>query len=265
MNFTDTNRHQIQQRGHLVLLVEDEPNLAFSLELNLKAEGYQVTVCADGERARQMILEDGVKFDLYLLDVNLPGCSGFELAKTIRELSQSAGIIFLTARASEADSVHGLSIGADDYITKPFRLAELILKVKRTLTRCAMFAADSTPVADDGSPLVWGPFELDFERLVILTPGGSSALTRLEADMLREFFGNPGRVLSRQHLLAKVWGVSQDVETRTVDNFVVRLRRLIEDDPANPVYLKSVRGRGYMLSNPCHGISGDEETVDHAP
>ncbi len=261
----DANRDQNQPRGHSVLLVEDEPNLAFSLELNLKKEGYQVTVCADGERARQMILDTGVNFDLYLLDVNLPGCNGFELARTIRNMSQRAGIIFLTARASEADSVQGLSIGADDYITKPFRLAELMLKVKRTLTRCAMFAADLTTRTGNASPLSWGPFQLDFERLVIRTPAGSSDLTRLEADMLREFFENPGHVLSRQHLLAKVWGVSQDVETRTVDNFVVRLRRLIEDDPANPVYLRSVRGRGYMLSIPLTGSTGNEGALEHAP
>ncbi len=238
---TTTNR-----RSGTVLLVEDEPNLAFTLELNLKAEGFKVTVCMDGEAAENLIRTSIEPFDLYLLDVNLPGRSGFEIAAAIREKNQHAGIIFLTARASESDSVHGLSLGADDYITKPFRLAELLLKVKRTLARCAMFDSGESLAA---GPLAWGPFQLDPEKLKISSPSGVADLTRLEADMLREFFVNPDKVLSRQHLLAKVWGVSQDVETRTVDNFVVRLRRLIESDPTNPRYLKSVRGRGYVLSD----------------
>lgn len=228
-----------------ILLVEDEPNLAFTLDLNLKAEGYDVSVCRDGDAAEELIRNSGSAFDLYLLDVNLPGRSGFEIAKVIREKNQRAGIIFLTARASESDSVRGLSLGADDYITKPFRLVELLLKVKRTLARCAMFETGET--VSTGT-LIWGPFELDSEKLHIKTPTGQSVLTRLEADMLKEFFLNPDRVLSRQHLLAKVWGVSEGVETRTVDNFVVRLRRLIESNPANPRYLKSIRGRGYVLA-----------------
>lgn len=263
MNIAESNAGQVHHAPS-VLLVEDEPNLAFSLELNLRSEGYGVTVCPDGEKARQMIRDQGVKFDLYLLDVNLPGCNGFEIARTIRAMSQRAGIIFLTARASEADSVQGLSIGADDYITKPFRLPELLLKVKRTLTRCALFEKEH---GNESAPVDCGPFQLDFERLVIRTPSGDSDLTRLEADMLREFFQNPGRVLSRQHLLSKVWGVSQDVETRTVDNFVVRLRRLIEEDPSNPVYLRSVRGRGYMLSVPhaAGPVAENPEASSHVP
>jgi DNA-binding response OmpR family regulator len=244
MNPLETNKIHPKPSGS-ILLVEDEPNLAFSLDLNLKAEGYQVTVCMDGDAAEKLIRNAACGFDLYLLDVNLPGRSGFEIAKVIREKNQRAGIIFLTARAAESDSVRGLSLGADDYITKPFRLAELLLKVKRTLARCAMFEAEET--VSTGT-LIWGPFELDSEKLEIKTPAGQSVLTRLEADMLKEFFLNPDRVLSRQHLLAKVWGVSEGVETRTVDNFVVRLRRLIEANPANPRYLKSIRGRGYVLA-----------------
>lgn len=243
---TPLNRHQTSEKSMgSILLVEDEPNLAFSLELNLKAEGYNVTVCMDGDAAEEMIQAGTLLFDLYLLDVNLPGRNGFEIGQTIRKKNQRAGIIFLTARAAEADSVRGLSLGADDYITKPFRLAELLLKVKRTLARCAMFELGE---GLEGGPLIWGPFQLDPEKLRIQTPTGVAELTRLEADMLKEFFVNPDRVLSRQHLLSKVWGVSEDVETRTVDNFVVRLRRLIETDPANPRYLKSVRGRGYVLA-----------------
>lgn len=244
MNVDGTIKN-IRQPSGSILLVEDEPNLAFTLDLNLKAEGYYVSVCKDGDAAEELIRSSGSAFDLYLLDVNLPGRNGFEIAKVIREKNQRAGIIFLTARASESDSVRGLSLGADDYITKPFRLVELLLKVKRTLARCAMFETGET--VSTGT-LIWGPFELDSEKLLIKTPTGQSVLTRLEADMLKEFFLNPDRVLSRQHLLAKVWGVSEGVETRTVDNFVVRLRRLIESNPANPRYLKSIRGRGYVLA-----------------
>ncbi len=244
MNVPEVNQIPQKPSGS-ILLVEDEPNLAFTLELNLRAEGYDVPTCMDGDDAEKLIRNADSDFDLYLLDVNLPGRSGFEIAQVIREKNKQAGIIFLTARASESDSVRGLSLGADDYITKPFRLAELLLKVKRTLARCAMFESGET--VSTGT-LTWGPFELDPEKLLIKTPTGQSVLTRLEADMLKEFFLNPDRVLSRQHLLAKVWGVSEGVETRTVDNFVVRLRRLIETNPTKPRYLKSIRGRGYVLA-----------------
>lgn len=229
-----------------ILLVEDEPNLAFTLELNLKAEGYAVDLIRNGQQAYESIAAGGVSHDLYLLDVMLPGRNGLEIAELLRSLDKRAGIIFLTARAGEEDILRGLSIGADDYITKPFRLAELLLKVRRTLQRIALFEQNES---FDDAPLVWGPFQLDTVALMIKTPTGLTQLTRLEADVLREFFKNPGKVLSRQHLLKRVWGVSEDMETRTVDNFVVRLRRLIETDPANPRFLRSVRGRGYVLSS----------------
>ncbi|MEY4631817.1 MAG: Mycobacterial persistence regulator [Pseudomonadota bacterium] len=229
-----------------ILLVEDEPNLAFTLELNLKSEGYAVDLAQDGEKAFELIQTGGAAHDLYLLDVMLPGRNGLEIAELIRSRDKRAGIIFLTARAGEEDILRGLAIGADDYITKPFRLAELMLKVRRTLQRSTFF--EQTENLDD-APLVWGPFQLDTVALKIKTPAGLTQLTRLEADVLREFFKNPGKVLSRQHLLKRVWGVSEDMETRTVDNFMVRLRRLIEADPANPKFLRSVRGRGYVLSS----------------
>lgn len=250
-----TGDQQNELKTGSIVLVEDEPNLAFTLELNLRAEGYSVSVIRDGLQARNDILENGTPHDLYLLDVNLPGCDGFEIAKAIRDRSQEAGIIFLTARAMESDAIRGLSLGADDYITKPFRIAELLLKIRRALARSALLAnTPGSPGPEATSPIVqWGPFHLYTDRLQIKTPSGLVSLTKLEADMLCEFFQNPDKVISRQRLLSKVWGVSQDVETRTVDNFIVRLRRLIEIDPTQPKFLKSIRGRGYLLD----GTSGD--------
>lgn len=252
--------HKTSDKPGTIMLVEDEPNLAFTLELNLTAEGYQVTVVRDGKKALDEIENCQTFHDLYLLDVNLPGCDGFEIAKTIRNRSQQAGIIFLTARAMESDAVRGLSLGADDYITKPFRINELLLKIRRALARTVMISnasspSESSPHIDESTEtrqpkiVQWGPFHLDTERLQIKTPSGLANLTRLEADMLCEFFENPNKVISRQRLLSKVWGVSQEVETRTVDNFIVRLRRLIETDPTRPRFLKSIRGRGYLLDS----------------
>jgi DNA-binding response OmpR family regulator len=229
-----------------ILLVEDEPNLAYSLELNLRSEGYVVDLCMDGEKALEIIHSRPKPHDLYILDVMLPGKNGFQLAEEIRQKNDKSGIIFLTARAAEEDAVRGLSIGADDYITKPFRLTELLLKVRRTMQRSAYF--ESEDKFESSPPLLFGPFQLDTDNLKIKTPSGTAQLTRLEAEVLNEFFKNPGKVLSRQHLLTRVWGVSEEVETRTVDNFVVRLRRLIEPDPATPRFLRSVRGRGYVLT-----------------
>ena len=228
-----------------VLVVDDEEDLLELVRYNLSRDGYKVTCVATGEEAFRSARKQTP--DLIVLDLMLPGVDGLEVCRRLKSepKTRDIPIIMLTAKSEESDMVAGLERGADDYITKPFRLAELLLKVKRTLARCAMFEAEE---AVSTGTLIWGPFELDSEKLEIKTPAGQSVLTRLEADMLKEFFLNPDRVLSRQHLLAKVWGVSEGVETRTVDNFVVRLRRLIEANPANPRYLKSIRGRGYVLA-----------------
>ena len=226
-----------------ILLVEDEPHLAFNLQFNLQTEGYDVVPAVDGLRAMAKFDSDG-PFDLVILDVMLPEVNGFEVARFIRTKDDQTHILMLTAMGKEEDRLIGFEAGADDYIVKPFHLKEFLLRVRRMVRRAQYFQAPG-----DGQPreLAVGPFKLDTELLQLITPAGIKALTALEADVLKEFMLNPGRVLSRQHLLDRVWGMKGDIETRTVDNFISRLRRYLETDPAMPRYLVSVRGRGYRL------------------
>lgn len=227
-----------------ILVVEDEPNLAFNLQLNLKAEGYDVVLAIDGQAALDRFNDAG-PFDLIILDVMLPELSGIEVAKSIRGKDDQTHILMLTALGKEDDRLRGFEAGVDDYITKPFHLKELLMRVKRMVHRAQYFHPAETEAQ---SPILrFGPFELDTELLQLRAPSGSFTLTAMEADVLKEFMQNPKRVLSREHLLDAVWGMKGDIETRTVDNFIVRLRRYLESDPANPKFLLSVRGRGYRL------------------
>ena len=231
-----------------ILLVEDEPHLAFNLEFNLVSEGYDVVLATNGRAALDKFTKNG-PFDLIILDVMLPEVDGFEVARTIRSKDAHTGILMLTARASEHDVIKGLETGADDYITKPFHLQELLLRVKRMARRAELLHAPQAAGAGAES-INCGPFKLDTEALELETPKGKFTLTALETGILREFLLNPGRVLSREHLLKTVWGAQGNIETRTVDNFIMRIRKFIETDPSSPVLLESVRGRGYRLTMP---------------
>lgn len=235
-----------------IMVVEDEPHLAFNLELNLKSEGFQVIIANDGPSALNLFQSAG-PFDLIVLDVMLPELSGFEVATHIRLKDDQTQILMLTAMGREEDRIKGFEVGVDDYITKPFHLKEFLLRVKRMVRRSGFFVKDFPEATALSKPslkatLDFGPFTLDTDTLELDTPIKKFSLTALEADVLKEFFLNPDRVLSRSHLLQKVWGIKGDVETRTVDNFIVRLRRYLEVDPTNPTYLVSVRGRGYRLN-----------------
>lgn len=230
-----------------ILLVEDEPHLAFNLQLNLKAEGYLVEHADTGELALEKYKLNG-PFDLILLDVMIPEPDGFQVAKTVRIHDEVTSIIMITARASDKDRIAGLELGVDDYISKPFNLNELFLKVKRATTRSSFFDKRLLP-KDQPSVLEAGGFRLDTESLELQTPNGTHSITALEADVFTAFMQNEGRVLSRDYLLRQVWGMHGNVETRTVDNFVMRLRKYVEKDPSNPKYLASVRGRGYRFNS----------------
>lgn len=228
-----------------VLLVEDEPHLAFQLKLNLEAEGYQIVHAANGLEAIEVFGRGG-PFTLTVLDVMMPGCDGLAVARHVRSQDPAVGILMLTARAGETDRLEGFEAGADDYLTKPFHLKEFLLRVRRMIDRAALFRTSGMrSVVDTNDRSV--PWTLDDEHLRVTTPRGVFELTSLEAAMLREFLRNPNRVLSRRFLLHRVWGLRGDVESRTVDNFVMRLRRVIEADPQAPKFLVSVRGRGYQL------------------
>jgi two-component system alkaline phosphatase synthesis response regulator PhoP len=229
------------QRKNRILLVEDEESLAIGLEYNLTREGYQVIRAEDGKVALNYIQTES--FDLIILDIMLPFYDGYELAAIIREQSPQMPILMLTARTTIHDRIKGLEIGADDYLTKPFHLKELLLRVKGMLKRKQWYdQSEVTPVYQ------FGGHEIDFRTLICRTGKQKIRLTPHEAMVMKYLIMHKGRIVSRKELLEKVWNISSDVETRTVDIFIARLRKYFEPDPSKPVYIKSIRGAGYQFS-----------------
>ncbi len=224
-----------------VLLVEDEPSIARGLLFNLEQEGYRVTHVSSGEAALDRLWEE--TFSLVVLDLMLPGISGLEVCRRLRRQDQRLPVLMLTARTAEKDRVRGLTVGADDYLTKPFSLEEFLLRIQGMLRRSAWYR----PEAAGEERYRFGSSEVNLKEHLAHTPAGEVPLTDLEVRMLRTFFRREGEVLSRAELLEEVWGVSPQTETRTLDNFIVRLRRYFEADPARPVHFLTVRGRGYRF------------------
>lgn len=224
-----------------ILLVEDEESLAIGLEYNLTEEGYKVKTAKDGREAIDLFAKED--FDLIVLDIMLPYLDGFEVAESVREKSPQIPILILTARTGTEDKIKGLEIGADDYLTKPFHLKELLLRIKGMLKRKDWYksAASKKPV------FRFGENEVDFENLTYKTKSGEERLTQIEAMVLKYLVDNHGKAVSRKELLENVWNVNPEVETRTVDNFIARLRKYFEPDPSRPVFIKSVRGEGYLF------------------
>lgn len=219
-----------------ILVVEDDSAIAFGLQVDLKSEGYEVEVEADGNSALKRAQGGG--FDLILLDVMLPGKDGYEICRELRRGGSRTPIIMLTAKAQEAEKVMGLEMGADDYVTKPFSPRELRARVQAALRRGA---GDETPVFG------FGDAEVDFERCELRRAGRPVELTAYEFKLLAAFIRHAGKVLSRDRLLDLVWGAGAFVTDRVVDNHVVTLRKKIEPEPANPRYIISVRGLGYRF------------------
>ncbi len=222
-----------------ILLVEDEPNIAEGIIFNLEAEGYRSTHCLSAEEARAKL--DAEEFDLLVLDIMLPGIDGLEFCRRLRKKGSELPVLMLTARGDEEDRIAGLSEGADDYLTKPFSLREFLLRVKALLRR----SRGTTRVR--GTNYSFGHNQIDLAERRATTPAGPIELTELEVKMLQLFFSREGKVISRGDLLQSVWGVAPDTETRTLDNFIVRLRKYFEVDPGQPVYFQTVRGRGYRF------------------
>lgn len=223
-----------------LLLVEDEPHIAQGLVFNLEEEGYQVTHVESGEQALEQLSNQ--PFALVILDLMLPGINGLEVCDQLREQGNQIPVLMLTARGSEQDRVTGLSKGADDYLAKPFNLKEFLLRVAGLLRR-----ANWQPTRRENKHYIFGENRIDLETHQATTTHGTIQLTELEMKMLQLFFDREGKVLSRGELLKQVWGMSPKTETRTLDNFVVRLRKYFEIDPAKPRYFQTVRGRGYRF------------------
>ena len=221
-----------------ILLVEDEPNIADGIIFNLEAEGYLVTHCSSAEAAQAELTAH--EFALLVLDIMLPGIDGFELCRRLRAMGSDLPVLMLTARGDEDDRITGLSEGADDYLTKPFSLKEFLLRVKALLRR-------SRRVQTTAPHYNFGPNRIDLAERRATTAAGEIELTELEVKVLQLFFSREGKVISRGDLLQSVWGMAPDTETRTLDNFIVRLRKYFEDDPAKPIHFQTVRGRGYRF------------------
>jgi two-component system alkaline phosphatase synthesis response regulator PhoP len=227
-------------RSARILLVEDEVLIARALGFNLEQEGYEVCSTGSGREALSLFAER--PFDLIILDIMLEDLDGFEVVRRIRQSDPKVPVIMLTARAAPEDRVRGLELRADDYVVKPFHLREMLLRVRRMLERAEWYAGEG---ASQG-PTAVGPWPVDFEGLQGEGPRGTFQLTVLEARLLRTLIAAPNRVFSRRELLEEVWDYHSGVETRTVDNFIVRLRKHFEEEPEQPRHFISLRGRGYM-------------------
>src|ERR1700675_1104168 len=242
-----------------VLIVEDEAHLAKGLQFNLEAEGHSVAVVGDGESALKLLLAkpaDGKRadFDAVVLDVMLPGKDGFTVAAELRAAKQFVPVLMLTARGRPEDVLKGFASGADDYLPKPFELPILMARLQGLLRRREWMR--QSPAAKAAAAVEYETFSfhgrtIDFGKLELRVNGNTIQLTLMEAELLRHLIRNQGRIVSRKSILEEVWGLHEDTDTRAIDNFVVRLRRYIEDNPAEPRHLLTVRGVGYrFLANP---------------
>lgn len=226
-----------------ILVVEDEAHLAEGLAFNLEAEGHTVEIAADGPSAAERLgREPG--FDLVVLDIMLPGMSGFEVARRVRASGNYVPILMLTAKDDAGDVVRGIEEGADDYLTKPFKLEELLVRARALLRRRRW---DNAAPDEAGREVRFGDVVVHFDRLQIESPRGTQDLTPREAGLLRALVEREGEAVPRGDLLEEVWGLKPDTRTRVVDSFVVRLRRYLEPDPSRPRHILSVRGHGYRF------------------
>ncbi|MBL8186458.1 MAG: response regulator transcription factor [Acidobacteria bacterium] len=236
-----------------VLIVEDEKHLADGLRFNLEAEGYEVETAADGETALELLIGSPRRFDLVVLDVMLPGKNGFEVAAELREAGQFVPILMLTARNRAEDVLKGFEAGADDYLPKPFELAILMVRLRGLLRRREWFhlAQEAVSRPNEGDQFRFADKMIDFAELELRAGDRVEKLTLMEADLLRYLVRHEGKTVSRRNLLEEVWGLHEDTDTRAIDNFIARLRKLIEDESATPRHLLTVRGVGYrFVANP---------------
>ena len=236
-----------------ILIVEDERHLATGLRFNLEAEGFDARVSETGEEALAAI-RSGTAYDALVVDIMLPGIDGFEVVRELRASGCYVPVMMLTARRRPEDIVEGLSAGADDYLPKPFELAVLLARIRGLLRRHQWSAGESRRQGPD--TYEFSGRAVDFERQQLTVDGETREMTLMEARLLRHLVANEGRIVSRKQLLTEVWGVREDTDTRAVDNFIVRLRRSIEVDPAKPRHLLTVRGVGYrFVREPGPGLS----------
>ena len=243
-----------------VLIVEDEDHLAQGLKFNLEAEGYRASIARDGETALEIAAAPDAAIDVMIVDVMLPGCDGFSVVEQLREREDRTPVLILTARGRSEDVLRGFAVGADDYLPKPFDLSILLARLHSLLRRWAWQRREPDAEVPAGveAPYSFAGRTIDFAALELRVPdqnnpdqnnkdARSIRLTVMEADLLRYLVRHQGRSIPRKELLEQVWRMREDTDTRAIDNFIVRLRRYLEDDPANPVFLRTVRGIGYRF------------------
>jgi DNA-binding response OmpR family regulator len=239
-----------------VLIVEDEKHLADGLRFNLEAEGFAVDIAIDAEAAEDLLLRQRKPYDVVVLDVMLPGKNGFMLASTLRKAQHFVPILMLTARGDAQDVLRGFEAGADDYLPKPFELAVLIARLNALLRRrewlrsvSAASTSEHSQTTTQSEPKVieFDSKTIDFDALELRSGNQTVRLTVMEADLLRYLIRHDGRIVSRRSILEDVWGLREDTDTRAIDNFIVRLRKYIEDEPSQPKHLVTVRGVGYKF------------------
>ena len=244
-----------------VLVVEDEVHLAEGLRFNLEEEGYVAEVVGDGEGATEKLLHRKESFDVVVLDIMLPGKDGFAVVSELRAARNYVPVLMLTARGRPEDVLQGFASGADDYLAKPFDLSILLARLQGLLRRSewmrgGISKAAAAPQTNTSNVGDFGRFSfagktIDFGALELRSRGNTIHLTLMESELLRHLVQNDGKIVSRKQILEEVWGLHEDTDTRAIDNFVVRLRRYIEDDPGSPKHLKTVRGVGYrFVANP---------------
>lgn len=221
-----------------ILVVEDDISILRGLKDNLVFEGYRVLVASDGKKGLQMALEKNP--DMLLLDIMLPGMNGHEICRRVKSEKTCMPIIMITARDSELDKVSGLDIGADDYLTKPFSIPELMARIRAVFRR-------TEKVTDITEEFIFGKIRLDFKKLQAFRDDQEIELTAREFEIMKYFIEHAGDVVHRHDLLNEVWGYDHLPTTRTVDNFIFELRKKLEEDPSNPRYILSVRGVGYRF------------------
>jgi len=234
-----------------VLIVEDEAHLAQGLQFNLEAEGHSAQVVGDGESALDLLLNKKVEYDAVVIDVMLPGKNGFEVATELRSAKNFVPVLMLTARGRPEDVLQGFASGADDYLPKPFELAILLARLQGLLRRREWTrtppSEPETQAASSDDIFRFDDKSMDFTRLELHVNGNTIQLTLMEAELLRYLIRNNGRPVARKAILEQVWGLHEDTDTRAIDNFVVRLRRYIEENPSKPRHLLTVRSVGYRF------------------
>ena len=234
-----------------ILVVEDERHLADGLRYNLEADEHEVDLADTGEEALRLLAEQPRRYDLIVLDVMLPGIDGFAVTAELRRLGQYVPVLILTARGRSEDVLSGFGAGADDYLTKPFELPIFLSRVRGLLRRTAWFRLQAAERPASGHAFAFRDRVIDFEQLEVRVGEKRMPLTLMEAALLRYLIENEGKPVARKTILDRVWNVHEDTDTRAIDNFIVRLRRYVEDEPTRPKHLQTVRGVGYrFVSDP---------------